>query len=79
MIHGAVCGVGRSFLDIFGKVFSLAAGIGETGSDTESGIHILFKELEIVEGGVESAMCTGVEPVSTQETTEEGSGESSVS
>ena len=71
------------YLLFFGKVVSLFAGFGEESvielsngvtSDSEA-----ITELGIVKGGVEFAIGTGVEPVSTQETTEEGSGESSVS
>ena len=67
----------------FGKVVSLFAGFGEESvielfnwvtSDSET-----ITGSGIVKGGVESAIGTGVEPVSTQEITEEGSGESSVS
>ena len=67
----------------FGKVVSLFAGFGEESvielfngvtSDSET-----ITGSGIVKGGVESAIGTGVEPVSTQETTKEGSGGSSVS
>ena len=54
-IQGAVWGVGRSFRDVFGKVVSLCTGLEET------------KELIKLEGGVESAVVTGVEPVDIKE------------
>ena len=57
-IHFDVKGLGRSLF--FGKVVSLCTGLEET------------KELIKLEGGVESAVVTGVEPVDI----EEGSGES---
>ena len=41
--------------------------------------HAETESYIVDKGGVESAIGTGVEPVSTQETTEEGSGESSIS
>ena len=65
-IHEAVKGEGRSFLDVFGEVFSSDAGlvgtalieeVGTEGGGTSSNIG------EEDEGGVESAMNTGVEPV----------------
>ena len=58
-IHFDVKGLGRSLF--FGKVVSLCTGLEET------------KELIELEGGVESAVVTGVEPVDIEE--EELSGE----
>ena len=51
--------MGRSFRDVFGKVVSLCAGLAITGS--EAGV---LKGGDIDGSGVESAMCTGVEPIS---------------
>ena len=59
-IQGAGWGVGRSFRDVFGKVVSLCAGLAITGSEA----GVLLKGGDIDGSGVESAMCTGVEPIS---------------
>ena len=59
-------GEGRSFLDVFGEVFSSDAGLGVTALIEEVGTKVvgtLSNKGEEVGGGVESAMDTGVEPI----------------